>query len=456
MKYLISQMIEYKQNLLRRDYLIDMFTEAEYDSIPEESQDNQFIYVPEKYLDKLFPKYYLGKVVLDKQNNLCIINKVENDSNFVFEKIPKTEIHKNRPLINLYDVFVITKEHLPNVKTSEETTVGRFILNYLLLVLPFGDKIPYVNDIYKASEIETQIIDELKHETISIDSVRITYRKNLYYIGHFNELCVPGLSEKSIVPAPNAEKIKEEFIKKNPDIHDNPLKMAELQELLIQNDKEYLSDDDSYGFLGAKEGKSFDICRKEMFSSMGMVKDISGEKDYIFMNKSLDEGLAPKDLVVGNNETRIGVYKRAVDTAVGGTIVENIRRIMQEVKVTGTDCKTTEGQKIEVTSINKKDLIFRYILENNQTTLLTRDNIDKYMGKTISLRSPMYCKQKTGVCKKCADHKYTQRSFKEDDNLSVTMEETDIGSAILTDSMKAMHGKKTEILKIEDLNIYLI
>jgi hypothetical protein len=456
MSYLIQQMLENKQNLLRRDYLIDMFTEAEYDKVPDNFENNEFTYVPEKYLEKLFPKYYLGKVVTDDKDNLHIVSSVKEESKFFTTLIPKSEIKKDKPLIGLYDVFTITKEHLPNVKKSQETTVGRFILNYLLLVVPFGDKIEFINDIYEASKIEDKIVNELRHETISIDSVRVTYRKNLYYIGHFNELCVPGLSEKSIVPAPNAEKIKEDFIKNNPDIEDNPLKMAELQELLIQNDKEYLSDDPSYGFLGAKESKSFDICRKEMFSSMGMVKDISGEKEYILMKKSLDEGLQPKDLIVGNNETRIGVYKRAVDTAVGGTIVENIRRIMQEAKVTGNDCGTTEGQYVEVSAINKNDLVFRHILENGKTILLNRDNIDKYVGKTIYLRSPMYCKEKNGVCKKCADFKYTQRSFKENDNLSITMEQTDIGSAILTDSMKAMHGKKTEVLEIKDLNLYLI
>ncbi|MEM0173777.1 MAG: hypothetical protein QXI16_04645, partial [Sulfolobaceae archaeon] len=62
------------------------------------------------------------------------------------------------------------------------------------------------------------------------------------------------------------------------------------------------------------------------------------------------------------------------------------------------DCKTTEGLTIEVTEQNKQSLVGRYIMP----TLELITNPDKYVGKKITIRSPLFCRTKdNGLCSTC-------------------------------------------------------
>lgn len=57
----------------------------------------------------------------------------------------------------------------------------------------------------------------------------------------------------------------------------------------------------------------------------------------------------------------------------------------------------------------RNKFLYRYIIEGNKLTLLTDENITKYIGKEVKMRSPMYCigvgRQKC-TCNKCAGDFY--------------------------------------------------
>jgi hypothetical protein len=67
----------------------------------------------------------------------------------------------------------------------------------------------------------------------------------------------------------------------------------------------------------------------------------------------------------------------------------------------GTECGSKKTISAIITAKNKKDYVYRYIIENGKLILLSPDVIDKYIGKEVHLRTPMYCLgDKT--CNKCA------------------------------------------------------
>jgi len=49
-----------------------------------------------------------------------------------------------------------------------------------------------------------------------------------------------------------------------------------------------------------------------------------------------------------------------------------------------------------------EDYLYRYIVENDKLVCLTPDIISNYIGKTVRMRSPMYCIDKKCICNKCA------------------------------------------------------
>ena len=65
------------------------------------------------------------------------------------------------------------------------------------------------------------------------------------------------------------------------------------------------------------------------------------------------------------------------------------------------DCKTKVTVDYAVTKENYKHLDGKYIVENNKLKSLNEDNLENYIGKIISMRSPFGCKYTDGICEIC-------------------------------------------------------
>ena len=74
-----------------------------------------------------------------------------------------------------------------------------------------------------------------------------------------------------------------------------------------------------------------------------------------------------------------------------------------------SDCGSLRCIDIELTESNFKDFVYRYIKSGNNYTELTPNNKDKFIGKTVKMRTPMYCigvgKEKC-LCNRCAGNFY--------------------------------------------------
>jgi len=100
----------------------------------------------------------------------------------------------------------------------------------------------------------------------------------------------------------------------------------------------------------------------------------------------------------------------------------------------GTDCGSTRY----ITTVLTKELAqyfqYRYIKGSNGLILLTPENIDKYIGTVIHLRSPMYCKDKKGFCNICAGEYFYKLGVTEIGNMS-----SKVSSIAMNNSLKAFH-----------------
>lgn len=390
---------------------------------------------------------------------LTIINKdvkskylrIENDKfevlvNNIWEELvennkPVTSV----PIFNIKYPIKLPKGSLTNLDTDIETTLGRVIINKVLLDYNFNNKIPYINNKVEIKDIEKIIAAKMKTDEISVKEY-VNFADSVNFLRGLSRITNVSATPKNIVAPPGIDEEKKrielEFTAKYGEAwKNNRTLIVAFQNELKQIDNDWLKDDPSYGKLVS--GKIKDNARVKMFLTFGpeVGFDKSGEK-VVFVENSLQDGY-PKDktqLSAMFNSARSASYDRGKETQKGGAAAKDILRASSGYKVVGEDCGTNKGFKIMVTKENK-DILKGRTLVNNASI----DNIDSYLGKVIEIRSPMYCKSHgTTYCKKCVGSNMVNYQ----DGISLAL--LSVSQTLLTISLKAMHNTQ---VKLMDYNI---
>ncbi len=110
---------------------------------------------------------------------------------------------------------------------------------------------------------------------------------------------------------------------------------------------------------------------------------------------------------------------------------------------TNSDCGTTKTIEINITNSNKNNYLYRYILEGSKLVELNDSNIDKYVGKTVKLRTPMYCKNDK-ICNKCAGNFIYKLG-----DVNVGLQCSKIATTLTQLGMKKFHVSNISTTKID-------
>jgi len=353
------------------------------------------------------------------------------------------------------DPIVVTPDILPNVKQDIETTVGRLIMNYLLLALPFGSKIEYINRKFSIEDIEDQIVkiglvrddDPESDKKIKV-SEYVKFVDHVTYIKNFNRIYSLSATEHTITPPPDIDKKKKEIIQKYIDkygpktLEDKGI-VAEIENEISKLESEYIKNDKAYGKLVS--GKVLGA-RKKMFVSYGLGMEFKPSPKAKYVPDSLYEGYSkdPHKLSILFNDSRLGSLSRGAETQKGGVAAKISLRATSDIAIKDVDCGTKIYIPTKVTDENKKDMIGRYYFDDNgKTILITHDNVNDLIGKVIKLRTPMTCKLEHHFCKYCL-----KDIFKDYKN-GLPLMVTDVSGAILNESMKKMHNTTLQTFELE-------
>lgn len=431
--------------LLIRDALLDLFTETEKIKASLIDKDTA---IPE-----LTPYVYNGKL-LDIEGQLYYVTNVTGirlNRNTPVSVVP-LKIPTTSRLFYRNSKITLKKGQISNYKKDEDlqTTTGRLLLNYVILVDPFGDMIPYINSDWNISRIEeTCIFEALRNETVTVEQVK-HYSRNLHWLGHFTELCVPSFTERSLTIDPKIIARRNELIAEHRDeiAAGNATVMNRIEAELIAMDRASLKGDVSTLFYD-KDNKSYEIHRKTMLILGGMVPKF-GEKGFNFIERSLEEGWNVKDFPTISNEIRRGSFARAKETAKGGEETKFVIRVFQNTKITEEDCESQEYLHVEITNDTAQKYLYRSILVNGTLLTLDVDNITSYIGQTVLMRSPMYCSTKVGYCYTCMGGLF--RSINQE---LLTMTAVTISSGFTLAALKSKHGMRTKSISIKSLNKFV-
>lgn len=354
-------------------------------------------------------------------------------------------VDKNPPF-RYYDDFDLRPNEIANYTLYQtmNTTVGLFVLNYIVFVSSFGAAVPYYNDLWKVDNIEQMVSDVLLEKKITVDQF-YKFVDNMYFCGHFTELSVPTFTERSFSTDKQVLIRKAELLKEYAGQLSDPIIVKKIEDELMVLDRAHIKGDASERFyvpLGA--GKAFGIHRKKMFLTVGGIESFDeGTGAYDFITNSLREGWNKNDFVVICNEIRKGSYFRGKETEKGGTLTKFLMRVFQNLEITQEDCETTMGLSFILTPELAKQYLGRTIIVNKKPIMLTTDNIARYTDIPVILRSPMYCQTKDGLCYTCVGDRFRTLQIKR-----VGMLIVDISSTFTTLSMKNMHGTKIELVDI--------
>lgn len=407
-------------------------------------------YIKYAFQNKLHRKlnwFYTLFTIKEECDNMYM--KLMNNKAYVYingelQEIPYKPL---TPIITMSMVIKINGEFMSNLDKEVETTIGRILVNKLLLADIFGNKIPFKDSEVKIGSLESEIATKLSNKEIPV-SEYLEWVDVCQYVTDLSRITTVSATEKNLLPPTGLKQFKEKTIKEFTDKYGEDwvrdrAKVVEFENILKDFDTAYLQGDPSLGILVS--GKVKDGARTKMFLTFGseVAFDKKSGSGKLVM-PSLLEGYPkdPENLVNMLNTSRSGSYDRGKNTQKGGSAAKDILRATSSIKITSQDCGVRIGKIKTINKDNHKHILNRYIIEGNTLTLVT--DTESYIGKTVRVRSPQYCREKhSSICPVCSGESLAKYPT----GISIIM--TDVSAILLATSMAAMHFKTLETLDFD-------
>lgn len=398
-------------------------------------------------------KFYYATMTIPLQNENEYF-KIEKDKYFVLMNGEYQEVQgktTKNPLLHSKDEITLFNADMANVKESVDTTIGRAITNYIMLARNFEDKIEYVNEYVDGSKIEGKVCEALKKDIITIDQY-INFVNSCGMLQGLSRIVSVSATYKAMTPPPGLIKykkeLKEAFDKEfGKNWVKDSVRVIEFGNKLKEKDAEYLKGDATDGKLVS--GKIKDNARSKMYLTFGTdagFDSVGADPKLVF--NSLLEGY-PEDkeeLATVYNSSRAGSFSRGNETKDGGVLAKTALRSTANVTIEPGDCGTKRTKPFFVLKDNAAALTGRYMVEGNK--LVKIEDGTKLIGKTIQLRSMLYCEYKHPMfCSVCAGENLANY------RKGATIEATSMSNTILTLSLKKMHNNTKKIHKTDLLDM---
>lgn len=347
-----------------------------------------------------------------------------------------------QPIYSFTDRIVLEPGDLPNITETTETTIGNAYYNKACLCDAFGDKVKFQSGL-EIEKLQKEIAKRLRDTPLPGSPRESKYiycdeyekfTNAVFFLTNFSQLCTWGLTEKVLKAPPGVKELRDKLMRQYKDQLHDPATLAVIMGELKKLDKEYLKDDPGMNFLLSK--KSFDVVRSKLFLAYGAERDLSGSNDMHFVPKSLDEGWEVKQLPVMNNASRAGSFNRGAETQDGGVSFKELNRAFANLTITMDDCGTTIGRTINVDESNVGSLVGFTVMTPGGSTFIDDELVAKrFLGSTVSKRSPMYCiAGDDQLCKVCGGSNLANNP------MAVAMAVADLGSTFMSLRMAKMHG----------------
>lgn len=396
-------------------------------------------------MGKLLPNYKAMLIGLKPDNITFELLLDLFADKMVGEKGKKT-VKKSK--INTFDEFELKAGEYFN-KQRVVTNAGLFVYNKLIIEERFAEVLGYVNEPLnkKAIEkIEDKLSKALLNDKINVEDMVYYLNTTQWLAMQFHSVISGSFTSKSLKPIPKVIKERDRLLKENKDkLEKGDVETAvKIEQQLLKMAKEELKDDHGMDLYKSGARGSFDNNFKNISVMRGPVfNPVTGKFDVVKSN--FMEGIKKEEIPVYGNSIISGAYPKAIGTATSGYFSKQILSALQAVVLDkpGSDCHTKATVDITIIPGTENDFLYKYIVENGKLVLLDDDNISKYAGRKVRLRSPMTCITDK-VCTICAGEMYNKLGIQ---NLGLTAAR--VSSSLLNLSMKKFHDSTAKIKQID-------
>jgi len=233
-----------------------------------------------------------------------------------------------------------------------------------------------------------------------------------------------GFTLSSIFPSSLDNKsfdIPKEFINKRDtfvkEFNDGKLTLVQIDKAFTDLTKEIINDFKKRGItvsdiLESGAAGTIDSIR-QMIVGIGIT--INAKKEVIdVIGSSLSEGQTQTEYFNQSSHAIQALYAKSADTAIPGFAGRKLSTIMEHIKLSATrDCGSKRGLSIKIKDkdwhwavIGKMMMVPATIM--NRSGLKEITLLDNLIGKTITIRSPLYCVAKDGICETCLNKHWVE------------------------------------------------
>lgn len=352
------------------------------------------------------------------------------------------------------DEFVLEKGEYFNTEKLN-TNAGLFIYNKLIVERELTKVLGYVNTPINSGilgSIEDKLSNAVLLDQISVDAMASYLNRTQWLAMQFHSVISGSFTMGTLKPSPSIMKERNKLLKENAQkLKDGDVIAAvKIEKQLLKSAEEELKGDHGLDLYKSGARGSFGNNFKNIAVMKGPVfNPTTGEFDIVESN--FMEGIRKEELPTYGNAIITGAYPKAIGTATSGYFSKQIIAALQAVQLDkkGSDCGTKGTLTTTIQPNATKDFLYRYAVEGGKTVLMDEDNIKKYVGREIKLRSPMYCVGKK-VCRICAGLMYEKLGI---DNIGLTGAR--VSSTLLNLSMKKFHDTSSRLTEIKKETITL-
>lgn len=358
------------------------------------------------------------------------------------------------PRLSWQDEFYLKPGECHNKSAIAKTNVGLFIVNKFIFEGILDDVLGYWNETISdgvLGKIEDKIHKALLDDKISVDDYA-EYQNRLQWILAIHTMVCGSFTPKTMAPLKKVTALRDKLFKENADAlaKGDAVTALKIEKELLEEAHKELDGDPGMELFDSGARGNFNNNYKCINVMRGPIFDMISGK-YKIAKSSFNEGIDRDNIPELGSTVTMGAYPKAVGTAVGGYTVKRFNAAFQNVVLDkkGSDCHSHATLDIVLTKGNREDCMYRYIVEGKKLVRLDDHNIDKYMGKTIHLRSPLYCTGEN-ICNICYGDKPYMVGLK---NVGLTFSK--IGSNFVNLGMKSFHDTSMKLEKINPEDVLL-
>jgi len=335
-------------------------------------------------------------------------------------------------------------------KTSISTTVGRYIFNlYLDMANIFG----YINQELSGGKIKglnSILSSKLLERDIEIEKA-FEFVDKMDWLGYsINRMIASSLTYDLLEPLPEVEKLKNELFEKYANEIENKdmAIVSKIEDELLDLSRKLLKEKGISDFDIYESGArgSFSNNYKNTTIMRGIIKDPSDTDNFFISKSSLMDGIPKGEFHNYANLIVAASYSRAVGTRSGGYEAKKLNAAFQTVVLDDkdTDCGTNKTIKVHLTERNKSQYSYRYIIYRNKMIQLDEESLEKFTGKVVNMRTPLYCTNEK-ICSRCAGDLFYRIGIQ-----NVGLLANRVGTKLLNLALKDFHDVS---ITMHDINI---